>query len=302
MVRVIARPVLITLAAMLFCVAPLHSGAAGLPESGTAGDPLDPMEHTPSGRVLMEFLSRIDTLQHEIRELRGQVEIQDHVVSKIKQAQQDRYPDFDARLRRLETAAGFEPLSAGTGSPGISSGQGPSAPGMTGAGSSRPPKQKAPGQSGGSPSFQSTGAVSRAPGTGVSGGADPGQEQQAYRNAFGLLEKGTYESAIKALGTFLEQYPGSQYAGSARYWLGEAYYVTQQYQAALVEFREFLRDYPSNTNITDALLKVGYTQQELGREAEARQTLDDLIERYPGTPEARFAKDRLRKIKAASSN
>ncbi|MBI2970470.1 MAG: tetratricopeptide repeat protein, partial [Gammaproteobacteria bacterium] len=58
--------------------------------------------------------------------------------------------------------------------------------------------------------------------------------------------------------------------------------------------------YPDSQKLTDALLKVGYSFHELGRIDEAKQQLEDLKQRFPGTTAARLAEERLRKINASS--
>ncbi|MBT8420870.1 MAG: tol-pal system protein YbgF [Gammaproteobacteria bacterium] len=283
---------------MLFCSLPLYSMAAKAVDSDALQDRLDRMERMLNSSALMDLLERVDGLQREIRELRGQVEVQNHALSRMKQELRDRYPDFDERLQRLEVIVG----------PGMAlpvdnveiAPEAISSVSESDATSPQFPVQKTPEQSGFSPSLQ---AMESAPTESrfEASTSDSNQEQQAYRMAFNLLKKGAYKEAITAFGEFLEQYPRGRYADSAQYWLGEAYYVTQQYPLALEEFQKILREYPSSSNFVDALLKVGYAQHELGQKAKAEQTLGDLIEQYPDTTEAHLAKNRLRRIRTGTS-
>ncbi|VFM97327.1 MAG: tol-pal system protein YbgF [Candidatus Kentron sp. G] len=257
------------LLAILFCFLSLYSAAAGSLGSETVKERLDRVERMLGNKALMDLLARVDDLQYEIRELRGRIEVQNHTISRMKQDQRNHYLDLDKRLRRIESPAG-----SGMGSPA----------------------RERPEQSASPSPLQTTGPAS-ADSRSEGATSDYSQEQQDYQVAFGLLKKGAYKKAITALVVFVEKYPHGQYASSAQYWLGETYYVTQQYRQALKTFQKFLDKYPSSSNFIDGLLKIGYIQHELGQKTKARQTLTDLIERYPGTTEAHLAKKRLRKIK-----
>ena len=117
--------------------------------------------------------------------------------------------------------------------------------------------------------------------------ADAGGEQAAYRAASELLRIGRYEDAIAGFQAQLQQYPGGSLADNAQYWIGEAYYVTRQFDRALAEFQRVAAEYPQSPKAADALLKVGYIQYERRQFAAARQTLtgpQDHLAQQPGGP------------------
>ena len=121
-----------------------------------------------------------------------------------------------------------------------------------------------------------------------------------YQQAFKLLKQSLYDQAIKAFQAFLTAHPSSQYSDNAQYWLAEAYYVTRQFEPALAEYTRLVNNYPKSQKLTHAMLKIGYAQQELGNIDAAKKTLQDLVQRYPGTTAARLAEERLIKINAAA--
>jgi TolA-binding protein len=45
------------------------------------------------------------------------------------------------------------------------------------------------------------------------------------------------------------------------------------------------------------MLKIGFCQQELGQSDQARITLQEVVQRYPGTTSARMAEDRLQRMR-----
>ena len=53
------------------------------------------------------------------------------------------------------------------------------------------------------------------------------------------------------------------------------------------------RDYPDSAKVPDALLNIGSAQSELGDNAAARKTLEELIARHPQSEAAAKAKQRL---------
>ena len=83
---------------------------------------------------------------------------------------------------------------------------------------------------------------------------------------------------------------------NAWYWLGESYYVTQNYELALEAFQTLLGQYAGSRKEADALLKLGYCQVALGQRAEGEASLRDVMSRHPGTDAAAKAESRLRTL------
>ena len=127
--------------------------------------------------------------------------------------------------------------------------------------------------------------------------ADPAQEQADYKTAFDLLKSGRYDEAMTAYNSFLLRYPNGRYAANARYWLGEANYVTRRFTQALSEFQKVIGSHPDSQKAPDAMLKIGYIHYELQQPDQARQILTGLKQQHPGTTAARLAENRLQKMK-----
>jgi tol-pal system protein YbgF len=99
---------------------------------------------------------------------------------------------------------------------------------------------------------------------------------------------------------FLRDYPNGALAPNAWYWLGESYYVTQNYPIALQSFDTLLRDFPGSAKAPDALLKRGFAQVELGDARAGAATLNRVVNEYPGSDAARLATSRLRTLRLES--
>src|SRR5690606_399046 len=124
-------------------------------------------------------------------------------------------------------------------------------------------------------------------------------ERGAYDTAFDALKAGDYVASAELFQTFLQTYPGGVYAPNARYWLGESYYVTQNYALARDQFQALMERYPTHDKAPGALLKVGLSLYGLGDLDAAGTTLAQVAERFPGTDAARTAEDRLHAIQIA---
>lgn len=127
---------------------------------------------------------------------------------------------------------------------------------------------------------------------------DPVLAKASYDQAFRLLKQSLYESAISAFEAFLEEFPQSEHTGNARYWLAEAYYISEDYERALAEYHLIVEQHPQSLKLAQAILKIGYTYQAMGNEPKAREALQRVIGDFPASPEASLARRRLEELGA----
>ncbi|MBF4328194.1 tol-pal system protein YbgF, partial [Vibrio anguillarum] len=80
-------------------------------------------------------------------------------------------------------------------------------------------------------------------------------EQTAYQNAVDLiLKKRDYSGAIAAFQQFQKDYPDSNFASNAHYWLGQLYFAKKQDKEATQSFAAVLT-YSDSNKRADALVK-----------------------------------------------
>ena len=91
----------------------------------------------------------------------------------------------------------------------------------------------------------------------------------------------------------LKTYPDTEVADNAQYWIGESYYGTGDFANAIVEFQKVLDNYPKGDKVPAAMFKMGLSQARLKQTAESQKTYRALIQKYPKSPEAALAKERL---------
>lgn len=239
----------------------------------------------------IELLNQIQALQSQIATLQGQNEELQHQIDELKRTSKTQYVDLDSRIGRLE--GGGMPMSAGDNA----------------AATTPPADQGLPDvQLGGQPPAASPSPAVVQPSAPVASGdmaapavpsvsADPVAEKAAYDAAFSALKDGRYAESARRFQVFVDQYPQSDLAGNAYYWLGESYYAAQNFRVAQDTFETLLTRYPASQKVSDALLKVGYCQYETQQWDQAEATLNDVVTRYPNTQAARLAQGRLRALK-----
>ncbi|WP_397572463.1 tol-pal system protein YbgF [Silanimonas sp.] len=231
----------------------------------------------------IETLNRLNALQQEVASLRGLVEQLQNENAQLKQAAREQYIDLDSRLGRLE--GGSAPVAGTAATPADGAAPSPADPTVA-------PTDAAPA----TPVPAAPRGVVADVATGAPAPADPAGERPMYDSAFQALRDGEYAEASRRFQAYLETYPAGTLAPNAWYWLGESYYVTQNYDVALTAFESLLQAFPDSAKAPDALLKLGYCQFELGRAPQGEATLRDVIARYPGSDAARLAQSRLRSL------
>ncbi len=123
-------------------------------------------------------------------------------------------------------------------------------------------------------------------------------ERKAYDEAMGSLRSGDFEKAAMSLQLLLKRFPGTGYADSARYWLGNAQYGLRDYKNAIATFKQFLAaTTPEHPRAAEAQLAVANCQAEMKDTRGAKRTLEELIKQYPKSEAAQAAKERLVSLK-----
>jgi tol-pal system protein YbgF len=120
-------------------------------------------------------------------------------------------------------------------------------------------------------------------------------EQQAYEAGLAQFKANNYGAAIQSLQSFLTTYPQSALAPSAQYWIGNAHYAMRDYKSAIAAQQRVIATWPESAKAPDALLNIASSQAEAGDANGSRNTLRTLVSKYPNSPAADQAKQRLTK-------
>jgi len=253
-------------ATLAFAATPAFAQRASLADRVAA---LEQQAANNQGNV--DLLNQLTQAKSELQALRSQVEDLQQQNEQLQSTSRSQYLDLDGRLNRIEGGATSPTLDP-------NSVPAASAPSNPPAGSTAVP-ETAPAV------YGDAGAM-----------AKTADERGAYEAAFNALKAGQYSDSAQLFQSFLQTYPDGAYAPNAYYWLGESYYVTQNYALAQQQFQTLIDRYPTHDKASGALLKVGLSQYGQKQMDAAEKTLSEVSTRYPGTDAARTADDRLRAI------
>jgi len=170
------------------------------------------VERVVSNQSLVDLARRLDALEAQLREQRGNVEVLQNTGEGARKAERAMYTDLDKRLTALETG---EHSAAGAAAP--------------------------------------VGAAPAASGAVPNAAID---DQTAYSAAFDKLKAGSYSEAILGFQSFMNHYPTSTLLDNAQYWIGEAYYVTRDYEHAARAFRTVGERWPTSRKAPVTMMRA----------------------------------------------
>lgn len=212
---------------------------------------------------------RVAQMEERLRTLTGQIEEIQFQQRQQGQRLDQLMADIDLRLAALE----------GGGNGGVAGGVAPSAD-TTGAATGTVATDTAT-----ETIIIDEGAVVTTDTASVGATLPPGSEMDQYNYAFSLLRQADYDAAEAAFQEFLTTHPNGDLAGNAYYWLGETFYVRNNYQQAAINFLKGYQQFPESSKAPDNLLKLGVTLSRLGKTAEACATFSELGRKFPAAPQ-----------------
>jgi tol-pal system protein YbgF len=206
------------------------------------------------------LLNKLQGLQQELSELRGQLEVQTHALQTLKKQQLDFYEDLDKRLREGPNTAQNTTTDANH------------------AKNTQQPLEMQP--------------MSTAP------RGNPADEQISYLAAYELVKNKEFDKAMMAMKSFIQQYPRGGYTANAHYWLGEVYMIKQAFPDAIQQFETVLNSFPSSSKSSASSLKLGYALAAAGQKEAARERLKAVVRDYPDTHAAQLATSKLETLRS----
>lgn len=263
---------------------------AGSAHAQTAEQRLQRLERFLDNSALIDMLQRVDSLQTEVRQLRGALEERDNALNAMRERQRKLYLDTDNRIASLEGGGGgglddlsdlddlseLDDLSDLDDLSALDTGTSTAA-NTTLLGSAAQPN----------PAPLQTPQV------------DERQEKLEYQNAYDLLILGRNREAIAEFDDFLQTYPNGTYSDNAHYWLGEANYVERRFNEAIDRFNVVIFQFPASRKVPDARLRKGFALYELQRYQEAREELSLVEREYRGRSIAALARRRIEQMNNA---
>ncbi len=251
------------------------------------------LENIVENEYNSKLLEQIDTLQQELRELRGKLEEQQNITNSLNQKQEKLFINLDQRLNKIDPSAkaADEPSTVSEVLPHAPKEVVPEAVPQA---ASVPSSTSAPAAT--APQTQSFSAD--VPGT---------NEKDLYEAASTLMRTKKYAEAILEFKDLLWQFPEGTYASDAYYWLGELYRM--QWHAnradsdllghAKEAFNIVINKYQGQEREGDALLKLALLEIDQEHLAVAKELLQQVVTKFPDTARARIAETNIVRIDRA---
>lgn len=142
--------------------------------------------------------------------------------------------------------------------------------------------------------------------------ATPGnQASDLYQTAYIDFTRGNYNLAIAAFREYIRQYPNTDLAEKAQYWIGECHFslaraqqargerdrAVQELERAVQEFRKLVIAYPRGDRVPTAIYKEAVALAELGQLQLAEARMQFLVDQFPSTEEAAKAREDLARLR-----
>jgi tol-pal system protein YbgF len=243
-----------------------------------SGDGTGVVKPSSPANATYEIMVKLEQLQAEVQRLTGKLEEQENLIAEIKKSQATMYSDLDGRIQALEKKAeGVKPAAAEN----I-----PLQEGLVGAEA----KQAEPPVA--NPVAPPAAAKQIAPQKQDAVQAS-GDEKQQYQRAYETFRNGHTAEAIAEFNALLTKNPKGEYANDAQYWLGEAYRVNQDTDAARKAFNNVVTNSPGSSKVPDALLKLSDIEVEQKNNVKAREYLKRVTVDFPSSKAARLAAKKL---------
>lgn len=282
------------------------------------------------GQIPQGFAARAEIkmgeLEEELTRVTGKLEDIGFSVSRLATRLDKLVEDVDFRLSALERAGTSIPPT------GPSTGPGTAGPSMTMPEPRQEPMAAAPSNS--VPSVpgaglpRSLGTISssdleRGPAAGAASPTEPTVEQatlsappsppatpsilpagtpkEQYDFAYKLVRQGDYAQAERAFREFGQLNPSDPLAGNARYWLGETYYVRDDFVQAADVFIGVVTGYPDSPKRPHSMLKLGMSLLAMGQKPEGCATLSELLDNYTEGADATRTRAETERVRAGCS-
>ena len=122
-----------------------------------------------------------------------------------------------------------------------------------------------------------------------------------YNNGLRDYTGGKSDLAAQEFSDYLKFYPNTDLAGNCYFYLGEIQFRAGSFQQAAQSYDQVLQNFPSGNKAASAQLKKGFSLIELGKQDDGVAELRHVVQRYPHSPEALQARERLRKLGVSTS-
>lgn len=120
---------------------------------------------------------------------------------------------------------------------------------------------------------------------------------QLYTDGRDQLTRGSSATARIYFQELLTNYPTSDYAPDAQFWIAESFAKEKNVAAADAAYAAVVSAHPTSAKAPTALYKRAQLLLQQGNTPQARQLLEQVIARYPRSDEAELAAEQLKTLR-----
>ncbi len=117
-----------------------------------------------------------------------------------------------------------------------------------------------------------------------------------FAQATADYQRGRYDLARQGFEDYAEKFPRTDLSDDALYWAGECWSAQKKQREAITAFDKLFRTYPQSDKAPAAHLKKGIAHLEVGEKAQAMVELNFVVNQFPGSDEAKSARQRLKSL------
>jgi len=121
-------------------------------------------------------------------------------------------------------------------------------------------------------------------------------DQEYYVAAKQAFDQEDFDAARTGFEAIIKDFPNSEHADNAQFWIGEIYYREKWYEKAILEYQKVIENYPKGNKVPASLLKQGFAFISLGDKANSRLILKELSKKYPDSNEGKIALQKLKEL------
>lgn len=103
-----------------------------------------------------------------------------------------------------------------------------------------------------------------------------------------------YDEAQRSFADFMKNYPTHSMAPDTQYYLAECYFQRNQFPDAALAYDTVITKFAKSSRAPGAYLKQGICFSKMNQKAAAKARMNELIKKYPNSPEAARAKTFLK--------
>ena len=107
------------------------------------------------------------------------------------------------------------------------------------------------------------------------------------------LGKNSYAPARESFSALLKNYPKSNHADKAQFYIAESFFSEKWYEKAILEYQVVIAKYTKSATRPSALYKQALSFEKIGDTVNAKARLKTLLNVYPKAPEAVLARKKI---------